>query len=281
MPRTAYLRHRAIMRSLYEQGRVLPPADDDARDGESLEQLQRRNAELTEAVAARDAFLAVAAHDLRNPMTPVVGHIQRLRRLMRSRSVSWDEVEQSLARIEWLMDLYVKRATTLLDVSRITSGKLRLEIAAVNLSEVMRNVVAGLQPAAQYSGSGLELAVEDDLIVTADRLALEQILDNLLLNAIKYGAGKPIDVAVRRDAVFIAIEIRDQGIGMSKDDQQRIFEPFERAVARGSAAGFGVGLWVVRQLVDALGGEITVVSEAGNGSIFTVRLPTGAGEAHE
>lgn len=238
-----------------------------------ISELQRRNAELAAAVAARDAFLAIAAHELRNPMTPIVGHVQRLRRLVASRACSLDEIERGLSRIDWLIELYLKRATTLLDVSRITSGKLRLEISQVDIAAMARGITAGLEPAAQHVGSTLSLDLPPTFEVATDRLAFEQILDNLLLNAVKYGAGKPIALSISSDDDVFRLQVRDEGIGMSPQDQQRIFEPFERALEYGATTGFGVGLWVVRQLVDALGGEIRVESMPNVGTTFTVTLP--------
>jgi signal transduction histidine kinase len=235
--------------------------------------LRARVAELTAAVAARDAFLAVAAHELRNPMTPIIGYVQRLRRIVQNEASSRAEIDQAAARIEWLIGLYVKRATTLLDVSRITTGKLRVETAAFDLSELVRTIVAGLEPASQHAGSTLSVTLPDGLIVHSDRLALEQILDNLILNAIKYGAGKPIHISITTRREWFDIKVTDHGIGMSEQDRARIFQPFERAIAYGTQAGFGVGLWVVRELVDAMKGTIRVESTPGAGTTFTVALP--------
>jgi signal transduction histidine kinase len=235
--------------------------------------LERRNADLAGAVAARDAFLTMAAHELRNPMTPIVGQVQRLRRQLETQACSFHDVGQAIKRIECLIDLHVKRATTLLDVSRITTGKLRLEIAGIDLPDLVRTIVATLEPAAQYSASTLSVAAPENLAVQADRLALEQIVDNLLLNAIKYGAGKPIEISLSADGSDFRLQVCDRGIGMSPEAQQRIFEPFERAISYGAKAGFGVGLWVVRQLVDVMGGSIRVDSEPNVGTTFTVMLP--------
>lgn len=248
-------------------------ADDGADKDSLVAELERRNAELTAALAARDDFLALAAHELRNPMTPIVGYVQRLRRLLRSEACSLREIEQAVERLEWLIALYVKRATTLLDVSRITSGRLRLEVSRIDVGELVRNAASAFEPATQLSGSTLTLAVEQGLVVHADRLALEQILDNLLLNAIKYGAGKPIHVSALSQGETLVLQVRDNGIGLTPEDQERIFQPFERAVAYGTKAGFGIGLWVVRQLVDAMGGAIRLDSSPGAGTLFTVTIP--------
>jgi signal transduction histidine kinase len=244
---------------------------DDAKD-HLIATLQERNAALAAAVTARDTFLSVAAHELRNPMTPIIGQVQRLRRQLESGACSLVEVEKSVKRIEWLVDIYLKRATTLLDVSRITTGKLRLELSDFDVSALARSIAESMEAAVHYSGSTLSVRVEDGLQVHADRLALEQILDNILLNAIKYGAGEPITLAVFSRGEEFCLEVRDCGVGMSPADRQRIFEPFERAIAYTTKAGFGVGLWVVRQLVDAMGGRIEVESTPGEGTTFAVTL---------
>ena len=106
-----------------------------------------------------------------------------------------------------------------------------------------------------------------------DELAVEQIADNLLSNAVKYGAGEPIEVSLVCDGAEARLTVRDHGIGISEQDQARIFDAFERAVSRREEGGFGIGLWVVRHLVDAMHGEIPVTSGPAEGSTFTVILP--------
>jgi signal transduction histidine kinase len=103
---------------------------------------------------------------------------------------------------------------------------------------------------------------------------MEQILDNLISNAVKYGGGRPIDLHLRTSGGCAVIEVRDRGIGISPSDQSRIFDRFERAVAQGSTVGgFGIGLWVVGQMVHAMGAEIAVNSIPGEGTTFMLRLP--------
>ena len=251
---------------------------------DTLDALRRHNAELieanarlTEAVAARDAFLAVAAHELRNPMTPIIGRVQLLRRMIGKPDFQLEKVEQRLDQIEGLITQYVKRATTLLDVSRMTTGKLQLSLVPVNASALVREVTESFQPIAEHAGAVLELDLPDeDLAIIGDRLALEQILDNLVSNAIKYGAGKPIVVSasVEGEKGVARICVRDEGPGISASDQTRIFQRFERAVRPGEqASGFGVGLWIIRQLCDAMGGTIEVTSAPEAGSTFCVTLP--------
>jgi two-component system OmpR family sensor kinase len=238
-----------------------------------IEALERRVAELTEAVAARDAFLAVAAHELRNPMTPILAQVQRLRRLSEGPGFG-SEMSLGLGRLENLVEHYIRRATALLEVSRMTTGKLSLHLETFDLAELLHEISDALRPAAQYAGSSIHVEAPNALSVTFDRLAMEQVLDNLISNAVKYGGGKPIDLSLRADGETVVIEVRDKGVGISPDDQTRIFDRFERAVTQGSTVGgFGVGLWVVGQLVDAMQGTIMVKSVPGEGTTFTLRLP--------
>jgi len=237
-------------------------------------ELHEQITELREAVSARDAFIAIAAHELRNPMTPIRGQAELLLRKVRRGGCSTDEIEFGLERIEWLINQYMKRASALLDVSRITSGKLSLTPERVQLASVMRASVASLLPLAQHAGSTIELAVPDSLVGEWDSLAIEQIIDNLVSNAIKYGAGKPITLSAAAEGRSALIRVRDHGIGIPDEERARIFDRFERAIGSGShATGFGIGLWLVRQLVEAMDGEVTVDTPAGGGTLFAVKLP--------
>lgn len=226
---------------------------EDAED--ALEGLRRRNAELAEAVAARDAFIAVAAHELRNPMTPMIGQVDLLLAAVQAGRCPPEQVEQRLGRIRRVMDQYVKRATALLDVSRITSGKLRLEPEPCDLSDLVREVVEAFAEAARYAGSSIGVDAPARLLGTWDRLAVEQVVDNLVSNAIKYGARRPVEVRVEDLGDEVRVRVRDHGPGISAEDRARIFGRFERAVGpHERRSGFGVGLWVVGQLVEAMGG---------------------------
>ena len=181
----------------------------------------------------------------------------------------------TLSHPRWLVERYVRRATTLLDVSRAQTGQLALLAAPVTLAEVVDEVVASLSPMAAHAGSAITVAVPDDLVLSCERLALDQILDNLITNAIKYGDAGPITVAADREAAEARIRVSDTGIGIGEADQARIFERFERAVADPGTAptGFGVGLWLVRRLAEAMGGGVAVHSRPGEGATFTVTLP--------
>src|SRR4029077_1238990 len=231
-------------------------------------------AELTRAVHARDAFIAIAAHELRNPMTPILGYVEHILSVgRRPESECPEAIIVALERLAGLIGEYIKRATTLLDISRITAGKLRAELSVVDLSRMMRQAVHRHRAGAERSGCRLEPSIEGEVSGLLDKLAVEQIADNLLSNAVKYGAGEPIGGSLVRNGTAARLTVQDHGIGISQADQARIFGAFERAVTRRDHGGFGVGLWVTRQLVDAMHGEVHVPSRPAEGSTFTVTLP--------
>ena len=239
-----------------------------------LEELRRRNAELAEAVAARDTFIAVAAHELRNPMTPMIGQVDLLLKGLQAGKYAPEQVEQRLRRIREVMDQYVRRSTALLDISRMTSGKFKLDPAPCDFAALVRAVVETFAETARYAGSPIGVDAPASLPGTWDRLAVEQITDNLVSNAIKYGARRPVEVCAEDCNDRVRLRVRDYGPGISMHDRGRIFGRFERAVgANEQRSGFGVGLWVVGQLVEAMEGTITVDDAQGGGSVFSVTLP--------
>jgi signal transduction histidine kinase len=127
----------------------------------------------------------------------------------------------------------------------------------------------------------VSLEVEGPVQGNWDRRRLDQLVDNLIGNAAKYGAGKPIEVRLQGRAEDVLLQVRDHGIGIDPADQARVFERFERAVSRKQFGGFGLGLWISRQIVEAHGGSITLVSEPGAGSTFSVELPRSATNSRE
>ncbi len=252
-------------------------ADESTNPEARIAELTQENACLREAVKARDAFLAIAAHELRNPMTPMMGRVSMLKHALDNQELSSGQTIRALDKIEALMAAFLKRATTLLDVSRINSDHLFIHCVALDLCGELSAIIATMQPTADYAGS--ELVVDmpfTRLMVNAERMALEQIFENLISNAIKYGNGKPVTVrvGVSPSAEEAVVSVSDQGEGISADSQSRIFERFERAVRPGKdISGFGVGLWVTKQLCDAMGGSIEVRSVPGEGSTFDIMLP--------
>lgn len=232
-------------------------------------------ARLRAAVEARDAFLAAVAHELRTPIGTMLLHVEGARAL--AMHTGSDPLIQRIEALGRQMLQFSRRATTLLDVSVLSSGKLRLNMEPdTDFVDVVRNAIELLTPEANRAGSDLTLENSCAVSGTFDRTRLEQIVLNLVGNAIKYGAGKPIVVHVERAENDAILSVRDSGIGIGADDQARIFERFERVtrtVDELPKSGFGVGLWIVRQIVDAMGGTVGMTSSLGEGSVFTVTLP--------
>ncbi len=230
--------------------------------------------ELGDAVAARDAFLAVAAHELRNPMSGIMLAATNLGHLAKhSTDPPHTWLPSRVALLERQARRFVRRATMLLDVSRLTSGQLRLDPEVVDLAHVTQDTADELAVEAERSKCTLRIEAREPVVGFWDRMAIEQIAWNLVSNAIKYGAGKPVCVTVASDGANATLTVADSGIGISPADRERIFAPFERAVTQRTHNGFGLGLWIVRQLVHSSAGTIRVESAPGAGSIFTVELP--------
>jgi signal transduction histidine kinase len=232
--------------------------------------------ELREAIEARDDFLAVATHELRNPLTPILLCLQLIRAAEESKDHA--KLTKELDRLERQIKHFVTRTKVLLEVAQVSSGKFRLDASRFNLSELIAGVVNDYMPLVNRSGSSLTVDIQNDVMVFLDTMAVSGIVENLLSNAIKYGQGKPIEITLTATNDIAHISVRDSGIGIDEKDKARIFERFERAVGRQVQSGFGVGLWLSRSFVELMGGSITVFGEPGAGSMFTVSLPLGSEE---
>jgi signal transduction histidine kinase len=178
-----------------------------------------------------------------------------------------------------VLDRYVKRASLLLDVSRINAGSIDLRLEAIDIADVLREVVDVYAIEAAFNRVELRLTAPDTLVGRWDGPAIEQVTGNLISNAIKYGDGKPVDIVLAREGEQVRLEVKDHGIGISAENQARIFGRFEQVMTGQQRTGFGVGLWLARALIEAHGGSISVHSVPGQGSAFTVRLPLDATSA--
>ena len=252
-----------------------PTFSDQLSDGNSSDKLIEQ---LREAVQARDDFLAIASHELRNPLTPILLCLE----LIRAADQSGDRAKltNEIDRLERQIERFLARTNILLEVAQISSGRFSVDLSKVNLSELISGIVSDYAPLAARSGSQLTGDIQNGVIAIADRMAAAEIVENLLTNAIKYGQGKPIEVSLKATPQAAQIAVRDHGVGIDEKDTARIFERFERAVRRGTQPGFGIGLWLSRSLAEMMGGSITVFGKPGAGSLFTVSLPISPGEIY-
>ncbi|RKG72538.1 PAS domain-containing sensor histidine kinase [Corallococcus exercitus] len=240
---------------------------------------ERRELEmLRDAVRARDEFLSVASHELKTPLTPLQLKLTSLLRVVEnnpSASLPVERIARDLEvarrQVRKLSDLI----EDLLDVSRISMGQLRLDRAPMDLSSLAREVVVRYAPQAVQVGCVVTLEAPTPIEGHWDRARLDQVITNLLTNALKYGAGKPIHVRVRVDSALAVVSVRDEGIGIPHEDQPRVFERFVRAVSERNYGGLGLGLFITQQIIEAHGGIVQVRSTPGQGSTFTVMLPRG------
>jgi signal transduction histidine kinase len=263
-------------------GRSAAPPDRRSTDtGDAgLSSFRVRLQQLQQAVAARDEFIATVAHELRNPIAPLTFQLRLALEKAEQMAeggepVPADWVQSQLRRVEHRLHRLLESLDRLLDVSRLSSGRIDLQPEPVNLAQTVREVLGSFE--AELAASRCELVFSDrgDTSGNWDRLRLEQICRNLISNAIRFGAGRPVEVTVTADSDFATLEVCDHGVGIPRNQQDRIFERFERGTAQRSG-GFGIGLWVVRNITVAMGGTVSVVSEPGEGARFTVLLPRGS-----
>jgi signal transduction histidine kinase len=239
-----------------------------------LEQEQAARIAAETAVQARETFLSVAAHELKTPLTTLLGHTFLLQRTRQANSLTPIQlgavlaIDQQARRLNTLID-------TVLDVTRSQQGRLQIEVQRLELTELVRQVVDELRPMLERHTLDVHLPAET-ITVLGDEIRLTQVLNNLLNNAIKYSPlGGTVDLSLKRNEEWISITVRDEGIGIPQADLARLFQPFFRAanVDPKKISGFGLGLHTVHDIVTLHGGTITAESTEGQGSVFTVRLP--------
>lgn len=232
-----------------------------------------------EAIRTRDDFLTIASHELKTPLTPLHLHLESMAKMSKGASTA-DILPRMASKLEVMLrqvDRLERLVNGLLDLGHVVGGRISLFKERVDLSQLCRDVVDRNEDALRRAGCTVSLEVEDGIRGEWDRLRVEQIVTQLLSNAMKFGQGRVIRVSLKADDGVARLAVEDEGIGIRAQDQQRIFRRFERAVPSRHYGGFGLGLWMVKEFVDAMGGDVYVRSEPGRGATFVVDLPrTGA-----
>jgi len=234
-------------------------------------------AERRAAIGARDEFISIASHELKTPLTALklrlAAAIRTQRRPAPRDADAEEKLRRALAAAGTTTDRLVSLVDDLLDASRLTAGRLALHLESVPLIDLVRDVVGRLREQAQEAGSPIDVAIPEPIVGRWDRSRVEQIVTNLLSNAIKYGAGRPIQLSAHAANERMRLDVKDAGVGISRADQSRIFQAFERVTTANRVGGLGLGLYIGRQIAVAHGGSLSVESKPDQGSTFTLELP--------
>jgi PAS domain S-box-containing protein len=235
-----------------------------------LEEERVRLAQAEESIRLRDEFLSIASHELKTPLTALQLQLQGLQKKVAAVDPNLaGRLERAARSGQRLADLI----EALLDVSRIATGRFELRRERFDMAQTVGDVVDRLRESAAREGCTVELSVAEGVVGAWDRLRIEQVLTNLLANAIKYGAGKPVRIHLCEEAGQAILQVGDRGPGIPEQDLARIFGRFERASSIRHYGGLGLGLYVAREIVQAHGGAVSAANAASGGALFTVRLP--------
>lgn len=241
-----------------------------------LRQLQVTQNELEQAVRMRDDFMSIVAHEVRTPLNGLILETQ-LRKMHLARgnagAFTLDKMHAMVDRDERQIKSLIRLIEDMLDVSRIRTGKLSIRPSRFDLTQLVGNLLQNFARQIDEAESSVSFLAEQPIEGNWDEFRIEQVVSNLLTNALRYGAKGSIDVRVYSQDGQARVEVRDHGIGISEENQKRIFQQFERVSAKTVVAGLGLGLFISEQIVAAHGGSITVESKIHQGSLFRVCLP--------
>lgn len=241
-----------------------------------LAKLKVTQNELEHAVRMRDDFMSIVSHEVRTPLNGLILETQ-LRKLHLAKdnasAFTMEKLRAMVDRDERQIQSLIRLIEDMLDVSRIRTGKLSIRTSAFDLAELVSNLLESFSAQIAAAESSVTFKADEPVIGVWDEFRIEQVIANLLTNALRYGARKPIKVRVYAEDGEARVEVHDQGIGISAENQQRIFQQFERVAANHAVHGLGLGLFISDQIVSAHGGRIVVESAEGEGSMFRVCLP--------
>ncbi|MEA9355309.1 ATP-binding protein [Bacteriovorax sp. PP10] len=230
------------------------------------------------AIRARDEFVSIASHELKTPITSLKMQLQMMLRginIEKNQAPPPEKLLKALTSSTKQIDRLTVLIEDLLDVTRIETGKLTYKFEKVDLSLMVKEIMDRYAEEAKYAKTEFKQNLQENVISFCDRYRIEQVFINLLSNAIKYGSNNPVEVTVTSTPGKAIIIVKDQGLGIAKEMQGKIFERFERAISSTNISGLGLGLYITKQIIDAHQGTIEVESDLNIGSTFKVCLPTG------
>ncbi|WP_223464098.1 hybrid sensor histidine kinase/response regulator [Pseudomonas sp. GL-RE-26] len=271
----------SVFVDLYRQSKAMKEQvlalEQSRREQETLlKQLQSTQLELEQAVRMRDDFMSIVAHEVRTPLNGLILETQlRKMHLARDNATAFtlDKMHAMVDRDERQIKSLIRLIEDMLDVSRIRTGKLSIRPTRVDLSTLVHDVLHNFSQQIDVAEASVSLDAAQPVIGNWDEFRIEQVISNLLTNALRYGAKSPISVKVYSEGGQALVDVQDQGIGISEANQKRIFQQFERVSAKHAVAGLGLGLFISEQIVAAHGGTISVQSRIGEGALFRVCLP--------
>lgn len=274
------LRHDGQYRWILDRGvpRYSPEGSFAGYIGSCIDITERKilEEELRKTIHLREEFLSIASHELKTPLTSLGLQVQIFHHLLKSAPSVPDlnqQMEPMMEIAERQLRHMAQLVETLLDISRIESGKFRLDRAEMNFSQSVRETLDRMRALARQAGCEIKVDAPESLVGTWDRARVEQVLSNLLSNAIKYAPGKPIQVRLIQEPELVVLEVEDQGPGVDSSISQSIFEKFHRGSHDKNPGGLGLGLFIVRQIVHAHSGKVSVHPGSLKGAVFRVELP--------
>lgn len=243
-------------------------------------QVQLKTIELSKALGERDQFISIASHELRTPLTPLRLQFQLVEQALSKIKSGDPSAVDKLFKYSHGMDAQLERFTRLvnnvMDMATIRSGQLLwLKREKTYAGDLLKSVVDRFRPQFESKKTPLELEIDSNPACSWDTLRIEQMLTNLLTNALKYAAGNPVQVSVDAAGEQVVITVQDHGPGIAPEKVSKIFEPFERG-EKISASGLGLGLYIAKQIARSHSGTIRVRSNLGSGTCFIVEIPTHA-----
>ncbi len=239
-----------------------------------VKEITERKSELEKALTLREEFISLASHELNTPMTSLKLQTQLIQRKITSgHDLSLDVVKKLVTTYDSQLKRLIRIVSDMLDISRIKSGKLSLEYSTTDMEALVKDVIERTTEKLYLDDVLFAFKSSGPIQGEWDYFRIEQVVLNLLTNAMKYGQDRPIEISLYEELGTVVLKVRDQGIGIGPENQERIFKRFERAVLSREYTGLGLGLYISKQIVEAHGGNISVESELGKGSTFTVRLP--------
>lgn len=250
----------------------------DLTEQKSIEQkLRLTEANLLHALSVRDEFMAIASHELKTPLQSLKLQIQLYQRgIIRNDPEVYTQgkISHLLERNSRQIDRLTRLVDDMLDISRIRTGKLSLRKEPCDLGAMLMDVLGRTREQFEASGSGQpKIDHIEKAIGEWDPLRIDQVMLNIITNAIRYGQGKAISISIKNYQETVRITVKDEGLGIAKSDQEKIFDRYERGLLAREVSGLGLGLFITKQIVNAHGGKIWVESEIGIGSTFFVDLP--------